>query len=164
MFYATDCGQSSTGHFGYAYVTSECRPAKIDVQCCSGNNVAQLSAPDGFVEYEWTDSAGKVVGDRSKLRLTNPKEGAVYSCKLKPQNGNAIFLGAEIKRTFVDADFAFVCDTLGLKLHLMDKSGVIGSSVSRICWEVSGEDSGTLFVSGDSVADYPIGGMRMSCV
>ncbi len=153
IFYVSNCWQGTGMHFGLAYVVPECRPAKIDVQYCSSDKVARLSAPEGFAAYEWTDSSGKVVGSQQRLRIVGPADGSVYRCKMKPQIGYATYLDATIRRTFVDAGFALDCDTLGLKLHLRDYSRVTGSKKSRIQWEISRRDTGTLFVSGDSVVD-----------
>ena len=118
IFYVSNCWQGTGMHFGLAYVVPECRPAKIDVQYCSSDKVARLSAPEGFAAYEWTDSSGKVVGSQQRLRIVGPADGSVYRCKMKPQIGYATYLDATIRRTFVDAGFALDCDTLGLKLHL----------------------------------------------
>ncbi|MBQ2488484.1 MAG: T9SS type A sorting domain-containing protein [Bacteroidales bacterium] len=153
IFFASDCGQSTTGHFGYAYVVAECRPAKIDVQYCSSDKIARLSAPDGFVSYVWTDSAGNGVGSQQYIRLKEAKEGTVYYCRMKSSSGSYSNLSATIRRTTVNADFTCKLDTAGLKLHLENTSLVTGSKISRWNWEISGRDTGTLFVSGDSVVD-----------
>ena len=72
IFYVSNCWQGTGMHFGLAYVVPECRPAKIDVQYCSSDKVARLSAPEGFAAYEWTDSSGKVVGSQQRLRIVGP--------------------------------------------------------------------------------------------
>lgn len=44
------------GHFGYAYVSAECKKLAVEVQYCQNNNEAYLTAPDGFY-YLWENGA-----------------------------------------------------------------------------------------------------------
>jgi hypothetical protein len=53
-FETRDCSQGE--HFGYAYVVAECKPMKIDLAFCTGQNVARMAAPDGFAKYTWRRS------------------------------------------------------------------------------------------------------------
>ena len=49
-----DC--SARYHFAYAYIAGECRPMSINVSGCDNGGTTALSAPNGFINYEWQAS------------------------------------------------------------------------------------------------------------
>ena len=83
-FTTIDCAQG--GHFGYAYIDAECLVAELTIDCndpdvcgdgaayCPDANSVILTAPEGFVNYQWnTGDAGRVI------TVNNPEPGTEYS-------------------------------------------------------------------------------------
>ena len=46
------------GHVGYGYITAETQPLKLITQNCPSDEYVTITAPEGFVEYEWKTSTG----------------------------------------------------------------------------------------------------------
>ena len=79
QFSTEDCGWG--GHFGYAYVDAGYGYLDVIVHgYCEGNDVVQLTGPEGFVKYYWpaTQQYGKTIsipkpneGDSVIVELTN---------------------------------------------------------------------------------------------
>jgi len=54
-FTSRDCAQG--GHLGYNYIDVDCDEFKTSVISCKGNPISTLTAPNGFIECIWYDSA-----------------------------------------------------------------------------------------------------------
>ena len=104
-FMAADC--THTGHYGYAYFVADTQPLNIGVQYCLGDASAKLIAPDGFRTYSWKDSVGVIAGTNRILEITNPKEGARYSCNLASETGCNVQLTSKVIRFEPNADFKY---------------------------------------------------------
>ncbi len=103
-FMAADCkGQF---HFGYAYFVAECHPLYITVKYCAGDNVATLAAPEGFESYSWKDSNDLVVGTSKTLSLTDPVEGAKYTCEMISATDCHVTLKSTIAKYVIKTDFS----------------------------------------------------------
>ena len=104
-FMSADC--SGQYHYGYAYFVAETHPMYITSKYCSGDSVATLIAPEGFVSYAWNDSKGVSVGTSQILKLTKPIEGATYSCNMVSATGCQVALTTIIARYDPNAEFNF---------------------------------------------------------
>lgn len=94
-------------HYGYAYFVVDTQPLKIGVQYCSGDTKARLIAPDGFETYLWKDASGNTVETKKVLELSNPQEGAKYSCDMVSATGCQVTLTSTIVRYEPNADFNY---------------------------------------------------------
>lgn len=133
-FSTGDC--SLGGHYGYAYVVGECNPLEIQVDYCPSNsNQAILTAPSGF-DYQW--STGQTT---QQITITDPPNGAVYSCNLTAVTGCQVTLNATITSTAVTADFDYPPPCPGIPVQFTDQStSNIGNIVS---WEWDFGDGNT---------------------
>ncbi|MGQ0829390.1 MAG: hypothetical protein ACT4ON_13460, partial [Bacteroidota bacterium] len=81
-FCASDC--SGGAHYSYAYVDAYCYPKTIQGStiCATGNPVT-LTAPVGFVNYQWYNGGypvgGGVIGTGQTLTIPSPVNGAIYT-------------------------------------------------------------------------------------
>lgn len=103
-FLATDC----TGHFhfGYSYIVVDCQPLNISVKFCENDSTASLTAPQGFVSYNWTNNNGDVVGTTQTYDVINPTEGETYTCTMHSATGCSVSLNSKIAKYKPRAEFA----------------------------------------------------------
>ena len=104
-FMTADCTENY--HFGYAYLVGETHPMFITSKYCTGNTGTELIAPEGFREYSWKDSTGKVVGTSQVYNPLNPDNGATYTCKLISETGCEVILTTIIAPYKPNADFSY---------------------------------------------------------
>jgi gliding motility-associated-like protein len=94
-----DC--SYYGHYGYGYLSAECRPLQIDITYCVGDTVATLVAPPGFVGYQWSNGA-----TTQQISIINPTWGQnVYQVTLSSATGCTAQLSANINPVLPTAHF-----------------------------------------------------------
>jgi gliding motility-associated-like protein len=86
-FLASDCEPS--GHFGYAYIDTECNSLSVakDTTICSYKETKVLTGPPGFKSYEWGPAEG-IVGPSNNQSVTINKAG-VYTLKLTTISDNS---------------------------------------------------------------------------
>jgi len=104
-FMTSDCTENY--HFGYAYLIAETHPMVITTKYCTGNTGTELIAPEGFREYSWKDSSGKVVGTSQVYNPLDPANGDTYTCKLISETGCEVVLTTVIAPYKPNADFSF---------------------------------------------------------
>ena len=93
QFATGDC--SIGGHFGYAYVDAYCSPLEITANYCTGTESVQLTAPDGFVEYLWSN------GETTQtINISNPVSGIGLSCQLVSVTGCVV----DVNTTLIEAN------------------------------------------------------------
>lgn len=102
-FMTADCTKKF--HYGYAYFVAACHPLYITVKYCAGDSIASLTAPEGFERYRWTTKKGVLVDTTQIINLTNPEEGAVYSCSMTSATGCDITLKSTIAKYIIKADY-----------------------------------------------------------
>ncbi|MFI5195658.1 MAG: gliding motility-associated C-terminal domain-containing protein [Chitinophagales bacterium] len=85
-FAAGDCGLG--GHFGYGYVDMTCGTFAISSMGC-GDTVATLSAPSGFANYMWYDSATFLTLYGTTQTIVFPMPGGIttYAVIMSPYPG-----------------------------------------------------------------------------
>ena len=93
-------------HYGYAYFVAACHPLYITVKYCADDSVASLVAPEGFETYSWMDNSGKEIETAQTLNLTNPVEGAIYTCKMTSATGCTVTLKSTIAKYVIKTDFS----------------------------------------------------------
>ena len=166
-FETWDCTQS--GHYGYAYIVGECRPMRIDLMYCAGSSVARMTAPTGFVSYEWKRSSNPGwSADTKQISVQNPGDGETFTCNLKSELGCNSQVKTEIVKTSIDAGFFFGVkdryghvpieahnylswyDTCSRTATFVDKSMTFNSKKDIITWEIHGLS----VVSHDSMFTY----------
>ena len=88
-FYVGGCSQS--GHYGYAYVDAECSQGGAVASFCAGSNTSVLTAPAGYVTYQWVGPSGSVSasngGNTTTATITPVTAGQVFTCNVTAQNG-----------------------------------------------------------------------------
>jgi len=113
-FETRDCALGC--HFGYAYLAAECRPMKIDLQFCSGQTAARMTAPQGFTYYKWTRSKGQPTNYKEgnaivarQIVCVDPIDGEIFTCTMTSELGASCNANVkcEIKRTQIDANFYY---------------------------------------------------------
>lgn len=77
----------------------------ITVMYCSANNTAILIVDDPAKSYNWMNSSGQSIGDKSELTISNPVVGDTYSCQLRYHNGSTQILKTIIAEYKIIADF-----------------------------------------------------------
>ena len=106
FFETRDCTLS--GHYGYAYLTAQCRPMSIDLTYCEGSNAARLKAPDGFVSYLWhRSSQPNWYATTQQINIQNPLDGEEFSCTLVSAVGCNSTIKTVIAKTSIDASFVY---------------------------------------------------------
>ncbi len=100
-FSTGDC--SLGGHFGYAYVDAYCSPLAISANYCSGSFSAELTAPIGFVQYQWN------TGETTRsIYVNNPIQGQTYTCTMTSVTGCTVDISTALNQADPIADFAIV--------------------------------------------------------
>lgn len=91
------------GHWGYAYVDAECSSGGTTSSMCVGTNTAVLTAPLGYVAYQWyqlpsmTAMSPSVGGNTPTLTINPAIAGQVYQIKMTTPTGCTIALNDTIK-------------------------------------------------------------------
>lgn len=93
-FTTRDC--SLAGHFGYAYVDAKCSPFEIKTNFCIGGGKIILTAPDGYVNYQWKDPTNSNFSNNQEVELNNPKIGDEYTVLLTSVTGCTSTLKSKI--------------------------------------------------------------------
>lgn len=125
-FRTANCTLGAASHYGYAYVVAECNPLELQVDYCPSNSdQAILTAPRGF-DYLW--STGQTT---QQITISDPPNGAVYSCQLTAVTGCQVTLSATITSTAVTAAFDYPPPCPGSPVQFTDQSSSnIGNVVS----------------------------------
>lgn len=135
-FLTANCTLGAAGHYGYAYIVAECNPLEIQVDYCPSNSdQAILTAPSGF-DYQW--STGQTT---QQIIISDPPDGAIYSCQLTAVTGCQVTVNATITSTAVVADFSYPAPCPGVPLQFTDQS--INNIGSIISWEWDFGDGNT---------------------
>ena len=90
------------GHEAYAYVDAECSSGGATSSMCMGTNSAILTAPPGFVAYQWYTPSGSPVpasqGGNTPTITVNPAvSGEVYQVQMVTGSGCTLTLNDTIK-------------------------------------------------------------------
>jgi gliding motility-associated-like protein len=104
-FMTADCTMAY--HYGYAYFVAECHPLFITTRYCAGDSIANLTAPEGFERYTWTNSSEETVDTTQILRIVNPDEGATYTCTMTSATGCTVTLQSTIVKYILNTDFSY---------------------------------------------------------
>lgn len=130
-FMSADCTKNF--HYGYAYFVAACHPLYITVKYCAGDSVASLTAPEGFDQYKWRDGGGSVVDTTQILTLSNPPEGAAYSCDMTSETGCTVTLNSKIERYVLNIDFgSYMIDCKSNKVQFTNQSSTTHGYLSYI--------------------------------
>ncbi len=84
-FVTQDC--SLGGHFGYAYIDATCSQLQSQVAFCPTDTILLLTAPGGFVSYQWYDSTlaqipASLGGTNDSLWIVHPVIGSHYTVNM----------------------------------------------------------------------------------
>lgn len=99
----TVSGCSQGGHWGYAYVDAECSQGGAYSSLCAGTNTAVLTAPTGYIQYQWyllpgmTPMPAAQGGNTGTLTIMPAIVGQVYQVQMKTPTGCTITLNDTIK-------------------------------------------------------------------
>jgi gliding motility-associated-like protein len=127
-FMSADC--TGRYHYGYAYFVAECHPLYITVNYCADDSEARLSAPEGFEKYKWMNSSGAVIDTVQILKVTDPVEGASYSCAMSSATGCTVKLQSIIAKYIPKADFSsFMLDCKSNRVQLTNLSSTTHGSL-----------------------------------
>lgn len=120
-FMTADCTQ--TYHFGYGYFVASCQPLNITINYCEKDSTAMLIAPEGFEKYSWSDYSGTIVDTFQILDITDPVEGAEYSCDMISVTGCEIALTTAIAKFSPKAAFgSYMIDCNSNSVQLTNSS------------------------------------------
>jgi hypothetical protein len=97
VFKARPCAYNT--HFGYAYVSAHCGKLAPQTCLCEGQDSATLTAPPGFVSYNWSNGA------TSQVVKVAAVEGATYQCTLTSYTGCTIVISTTLHHTQIQAGF-----------------------------------------------------------
>jgi gliding motility-associated-like protein len=98
-FTTNDC--SIGGHYGYAYIDCSCIPLTLSTTYCSGAPTADVTAPDGYINYSWIAdaainyppatgpvvAAGTVLSNNQTLLVASDDTITTYTVNLIPYQG-----------------------------------------------------------------------------
>ena len=96
-------GCCAAGHWAYAYVDAECSQGGAHSSLCAGTNTAVLTAPGGYVQYQWyqlpgmTPMSPAIGGNTGTLTINPAIVGQVYQVQMKTPTGCTITLNDTIK-------------------------------------------------------------------
>lgn len=127
VFTTRDC--SLLGHFGYAYLTTQCSKLELDVGFCLQNSTVTVTAPPGF-SYLW--STGETT---RSIEVANPVPGMVESCQLTAVNGCQVTIQAVIQPTFLTGDFTYVAQCAEVPVSFTDKSTINQNTITDWEWD-----------------------------
>ena len=130
-FTTKDCSQS--GHFGYAYISTECLPLLVDVEYCEGANTVTMTAPDGFQSYLWIQTGATT----QSITVPNPVVGSTYTCTVTTfsnQGNCSLNLDAQVVPTNIEADFTVGDQCEDIPLQFTDGSQVTMGSGTVNSW------------------------------
>ncbi|GAB4208769.1 MAG: hypothetical protein Fur0023_20560 [Bacteroidia bacterium] len=90
------------GHEAYAYVDAECSSGGATSSMCVGTNTAILTAPSGFVAYQWYTPSGSPVppaqgGNTPTITVVPAVSGQVYQVQMVTGSGCTVTLNDTIK-------------------------------------------------------------------
>ncbi len=90
------------GHEAYAYVDAECSSGGATSSMCVGTNTAILTAPTGFVAYQWYDPSGNPIpppqgGNTPTITVYPAVNGQVYQVQMVTGSGCTVTLNDTIK-------------------------------------------------------------------
>jgi hypothetical protein len=97
-------GCSLSAHWGYAYVDAECGGIGTPyASMCSGSTFATLTAPSGFISYQWRDPLNNIIpGATSPNYTVSPATpGTIYSVQMVSPGGCAVTQTVQIQLTTV---------------------------------------------------------------
>ncbi len=96
-------GCCAAGHWAYAYVDAECSQGGAFSSMCAGTNTAVLTAPSGYIQYQWYQLPGMTPmpagqgGNTGTLTINPAIVGQVYQVQMKTPTGCTITLNDTIK-------------------------------------------------------------------
>ena len=117
------------GHFGYAYLRVDCKPAQIQQVFCAGQNQITLEAPQGF-SYLWSNGS-----TARTISITNPTIGSTYSVTMTSVSGCQVTLSTVISPDVVTPSIsgpANIC--VGQTATFTDNSTTSRSSIVSREW------------------------------
>ncbi len=147
-----DCGYG--GHYGYGYLTARCEPLQITVNYCIGDTIASLTAPNGFVQYQWSDGSSN-----QTIVINNPQPGQTqYTCTITSATGCQATLAAVVAPVtpfpgFTDSS---LCN---LQVVFTDTSYAMNGQVVGWAWKFG--DGSPVDSSQNPVHTYPAPGQYM---
>jgi gliding motility-associated-like protein len=103
-FLSADC--THKGHYGYAYLVADCHPLNIAIEYCGNDSTAVLTAPVGYLTYEWRDQHNTLLSNKQVLQVDDPDEGSVYSCSMHSATHCTVTLNSTIERFDPKPDFS----------------------------------------------------------
>ncbi len=138
-FVTGDCSQS--GHFGYAYIDTDCSALNVEKSSdfiCNGDAVT-LTAPPGAAGYLWSP------GGQTTQSITTTTPGS-YSVTITPVTGSAcsavipIQVDGSLDHPVADFTVAPTAICIGGSVTITDASYVQGSSsIDKWEWDLNGD-------------------------
>lgn len=94
-----DC--SAFGHYGYAYIDASCGPAQAFVSMCQGSTTQYITAPPGFVSYQWygPNNQNTLMPGQTNdsLQITNGVPGTNYWVQCVSASGCTTLMQATLQ-------------------------------------------------------------------
>lgn len=116
----------------------------IKVMYCTANNTAILSIAEPAKFYEWMNSSGQSIGDKSELIVNNPLIGDTYSCRLTFENGSSMILNTTIIEYKLITDFNFSITDCKTNNIQFSESVISSHFPTQIKWDFGDGTNSTL--------------------
>ena len=171
-----DCSEGE--HWGYTYLTAECRPMRIETWFGIGILENLMFAPEGFAWYKWTRTSNPmwiVEGSSRRMILPLPfVDGDTVTCEVTSGLGNSCTASMHVffSEISVRAKFAYgVMDTNGYvpviendmvnwydtctcTATFVDLSTAKNCEKDNILWKIIKPNGSILATSSDSLFTY----------
>jgi|GEM_PF-1638425 len=97
----TVAGCTQSGHYGYAYIDAACSQLAVELNFCPGNPTVVLTAPSGYVAYQWNDGSGNPIAGATNQTYTIPNAtvGQNYSVDMTAVTGCVSVLNFTLQYT-----------------------------------------------------------------
>lgn len=166
-FTTQDC--TLDGHFGYAYVDLACATLQSQavVALCPGDTMALLTAPPGFINYQWYDTLGVAIdsseGGNNDSLYVNGNLGDLYSLQAVSTSGCSYSVNYEIQFSEITNTFSKTSTCFGGANATIDVFSVGGASPYSYLWN-NGESANSLdsLSAGEYIVSVSSGGCSVT--
>ncbi len=99
----TVAGCTQSGHYGYAYIDAACSALAVSLNFCPGNPTVVLTAPSGFVGYQWLDGNGNPIAGATNQTYTIPNAtvGTSFTAQMTSVTGCVTSLTFNLAYTLI---------------------------------------------------------------